>query len=72
MIESPVTQEIIEESTREAKREAIVNVLRARFGDGASAVHSELGPVEGGRLDELLRLAATCRTLASFRKQLSS
>lgn len=76
MIESPVIQEIIEESTRVAKREAarehILKFLEARFGAGARSVDAELKTVGEERLDEVIKLAATCRSLASFRKKLSS
>jgi predicted transposase YdaD len=72
MIESPVIQEIIADCERETRRKDIVNFLQARFGEAARAVQSELEAIEGAKLDELLRLAATCRSLASFRKKLSS
>ena len=72
MIESPVIHEILAERERETKREDIVSVLRTRFGDTAGTIQTELGSIEGTRLAELLKLAVTCRSLASFRKKLSS
>jgi hypothetical protein len=72
MIENPVIQEIIADSQRETKREAIVKILEARFGESARGIQSELETIDQARLDELLPLAATCRSLASFRKKLSS
>jgi hypothetical protein len=71
MIESPVIQEILAEREQDTKRKDIVSVLRARFGDTVQAVRSELDSVEGTKLDEMLKRAATCRSLASFRKKLT-
>jgi hypothetical protein len=83
MIESPLldelkaewTRELKAEWTREAKaewtREAILKILEARFGIAARALEAELKTVDEDRLDDLLSLAATCRTLASFRKKVS-
>jgi hypothetical protein len=71
MIESPVLQELREEWTREGKREATMRVLQARFGPAALALESQLKSVEDHRLDGLLDLAATCRSLGAFRKQLT-
>jgi hypothetical protein len=72
MVQSPVIQEIIAESQLETKRKAIVKVLHARFGDAGEAVRSEIEATTEPKLDDLLELAATCRSLASFRKKLSS
>jgi hypothetical protein len=72
MIESPVIQEILAERERETKRKDIAKFLEARFGESAQAVERELEAVDEPRLDEVLKLAATCRSLASFRKRLSS
>jgi len=68
MIESPVIQEII----ADCKREQIVKFLEARFGVAASDLKSPLNAVDDERLDDFLKLAATCRSLAAFRKKLSS
>ena len=68
MIESPVIQEIVGES----KREAIVRFLQARFGVAAQALDAELKTVQDERLDDAIELAAKCRSLASFRKKLSA
>jgi hypothetical protein len=72
MIESPVIQEILAEREHETTRKAIARFLEARFGEPAQAIQSELEAIDQARLDELLPLAATCRSLASFRKKLSS
>ena len=72
MIESPVLQELRKEWTTEGKRDAIAKVLQARFGSVASALEPELKSVQDDRVDNLLDIAATCRGLASFRKQLKS
>jgi len=79
MIESPLLEELKAEWTREATREAtrettrknILKILEARFGIAARALEAELKTVDEDRLDDLLSLAATCRTLASFRKKVS-
>ncbi len=68
MIESPVIQEIV----AERQREDIVKVLKARFGTAASSAEAEVSAVDVEKLDDTLNLAATCRSLASFRKKLSS
>ncbi|MGA2701643.1 MAG: hypothetical protein ABSH35_11170 [Isosphaeraceae bacterium] len=75
MIESPLLDELKAEWTREVTREttrkAILKILEARFGIAAQALQAELKTVDADRLDDLLSLAATCRTLASFRKKVS-
>jgi predicted transposase YdaD len=76
MIESPVLRELKEEWTREATREAAIEdlttVLVARFGAKAGALEAELKAIDdASRLKELIKLAATARTLSSFRKQLT-
>src|SRR5271157_1775291 len=75
MIESPLLEELKAEWTRELKaewtREAILKFLEARFGIAARALEAELKTVDEDRLDDLLSLAATCRTLASFQKKVS-
>jgi hypothetical protein len=68
MIESPVIQEIVADS----KREDIVKVLETRFGTSARTLEPALTAVNPEHLDEVLKLAVTCRSLASFRKRLSS
>jgi hypothetical protein len=76
MIESPLYQEVVEESRREgaieAKREAILDFLVGRFGPTAKALEVELNAVELDRLDDLVKFVAKCRNLAAFRKRLLS
>jgi len=73
MIESPLLQELKAEWTRETTIEALIEILVARFGSKAQALETELKAVgDEARLKELLKHAATCRTLSSFRKELSS
>ncbi len=72
MIESPVIQEILADSKREAAREDILKVLETRFGPSARTLEPEVTAVDPDKLDEALKLAVTCRSLASFRKKLSS
>jgi hypothetical protein len=68
MIESPLLQEIL----ADVRREDIVTVLTSRFGSGAAELQVDLKSIEDGdRLNELIRLSASCRSLKSFRKNLS-
>jgi hypothetical protein len=84
MIESPLyqelkeewTREVVEKTTREATRAAMITnlmtVLVARFGSKAEALETELKAIaDEARLRELVKQAATCRSLAAFRKQLA-
>jgi hypothetical protein len=71
-IGSPILREIIDESTRETVVEDVTTVLVARFGSEAEALEPQLKAIDdAARLKELLRHAAKCRTLGSFRKQLA-
>jgi len=72
VIESPTLQELEAEWKRKTRQEDILNVLVARFGNVGETLEDELKNVDFNRLDELVKLAAKCRSLASFRKQLSS
>ena len=77
MIESPVLQELKEEWTRDAalqtSRRDIVDVLAARFGPEAEDLAAELEAIaDNARLKELVKLAAICSDLASFRKELAA
>jgi hypothetical protein len=76
MIESPVLQELKEEWTREAAREAVIGDLMTflvgRFGDKAGELENSLKAIDdASRLKELVKHAATARSLNSFRKQLA-
>jgi hypothetical protein len=76
MIESPVLQELKAEWTREAalqtNRRAIVDFLVARFGPQAEAIATPLETIaDDARLKELVKLAALCSDLPSFRKELT-
>ncbi len=55
----------------QARREDIATILRARFGVSAQELEPVLKEIDEAQLDDLLDLAATCRSLASFRKKLS-
>jgi hypothetical protein len=72
MIESPVLQELKEEWTREAAIEDFMTFLVGRFGEKAAALENSLKAIDdASRLKELIKHAATARSLNSFRKQLS-
>jgi predicted transposase YdaD len=81
MIESPLYQELKEELTREAARAAsretaienLMTFLTGRFGARAEALKTELSAIDDqALLRELVGHAATCRSLASFRKKLAN
>ncbi len=64
--------DVKEEWTREATIENLTTILVARFGAKAGALEAELKAIDdASRLKELIKLAATARTLSSFRKQLA-
>jgi hypothetical protein len=76
MIESPILQELKEEWSKarelETKRKYILDALDARFGVTALEIEPLLKEIDENHLDEMHKLAATCRSLAAFRKKLSS
>jgi hypothetical protein len=76
MIQSPLYQEIVEDSKKEglteARQEDIMDALVRRFGPSAQALEVEVKAVEFDRLRDLHGFAVTCRSLASFRKRLLS
>ena len=81
MIESPVLQELKAEWTREvpgscpleAKRRTLVHVLVARFGPEAEEIATRLETIaDEARLKDLIKLAAYCADLQSFRKELAA
>ena len=69
MIESPLLDELKAEWTR-ARREH-TQVPRCSFRARCRGVEDELKAIDERRLEDVLSLAATCRSLASFRKKLS-
>jgi hypothetical protein len=76
MIESPVLQELKAEWTHEgackAQRRNIMDILVARFGAVAEDLSTELEVIQDeGRLRELVKAAALCPDLESFRKRLA-
>ena len=81
MIESPLLQELKKEWTEEGKREgkregeieSLVTVLMRRFGTQAAALQTEIMAIaDDTRLKDLIEHAATCRSLAAFRKKITS
>jgi hypothetical protein len=68
-----VKEEWTREATREAAIENLMTVLVARFGDKAGALENSLKAIDdAARLKELIKHAATARSLNSFRKQLGN
>ena len=50
-----------------------MTVLIRRFGEQAEALETDIGATtDDSRLKELIAHAATCRSLAAFRKKLTS
>ena len=73
MIESPVLQELKAEWTREDKRRTIVDFLVERFGPEAEEIATQLETIaDDARLKKLIKLAAVCSDLPSFRKELAA
>jgi hypothetical protein len=72
MIHSPLYQEIVEESSRETRQQDILDLLEVRFGPETKDLEALLRTIAFDRLREIHRFAATCRSLASFRKRLLS
>jgi len=63
-----------EKAAKAARQSSINNILTflaARFGDEARALAPELDAVDETRFDDLVRSAATCSDLASFREFLA-
>jgi predicted transposase YdaD len=79
MIESPILQELREEWTKEGEIEGgikmrrvdILKFLKGRFGVAALEFEPLLQESDEEQLDKMVDLAATCRSLAAFRKKLS-
>lgn len=73
MFESPLIQEIVTKEVTRVRHDSILRVLKARFRpvppDLATAVQ-EIGAA--WQLDKLVRYAATCPDLESFRARLRS
>ena len=73
MIESPVLQELKAEWTREDKRRTILDFLVERFGPEAEEIATQLETIaDDTRLKKLIKLAALCTDLQSFRKELAA
>ena len=82
MIESPLVQELKKEWTEDAMRkgmregmregetQALMTVLAQRFGAEAAGLETEIRATDDARLKDLIEYAATCRSLAAFRKKL--
>jgi len=69
---SPVLQEIFTEFRRKGLIEALMTLLLARFNTEARGMKTGLEAINDEvRLKELIKLAATCPDLESFRKQLA-
>jgi hypothetical protein len=81
---SPILQEIIDDVVRRGEREgerigkrkgnenAVIIVLVTRFGPEAEAVKAELKTIRADRLEKLIKLAAICPDLDSFRKRVAA
>jgi hypothetical protein len=73
MIESPLIQELVTETTLQTMRRAIVRILLGRFGTLPAELEAELRIVTNEKqLDELLSYSVQCPDLAAFRAKLVS
>jgi hypothetical protein len=73
MIESPLIQEIVEESKQAARVEGILDILQGKFGPVEPRVSAGLAQVkEKERLKRLLLQAATCANLQVFEEALQN
>jgi hypothetical protein len=71
MIESPLIQEIVEESRRAESVENIVHILQGKFGPVGPEISAGLAQLKDkDRIMRLLLQAATCATLGDFEKEL--
>jgi flagellar biosynthesis/type III secretory pathway protein FliH len=66
------TEEGKREGKREGEIESLMTVLIRRFGAQAEALETEITAIANdARLKDLIEHAATCRSLAAFRKKLT-
>jgi hypothetical protein len=71
MIESPLIQEIVEESEQRATALAIGKVLKARFGATPDTIQPRLTQIKDAkRLERLIHRAALCMNLQEFEERL--
>jgi hypothetical protein len=71
MIESPLIQEIVEESERTGRVKTLIDVLETRFGATTPTITAGLDQVKGEeRLVRLTRQAVVCRDLQVFEDSL--
>jgi hypothetical protein len=69
MLEIPFLDEIVMEKTRETAQQNIVTFLAARFGDVPPDVIEGIESIDDQmQLRDLVRLAASCPDLATFRE----
>lgn len=71
MIESPLIQEIVQESQRTARFQSVVDVLESRFNTVPESISAGLQQVkELEALSRLIRFGSTCASLEVFEKAL--
>ena len=72
MRESPFYQEIMEEGAQNARREAVLEALKLRFGAKAAKEFEEaVNRLEHAeQLKELLKIAIKCKSVSQFRRAL--
>jgi hypothetical protein len=71
MIESPLINKIVAESTRKNTQETILAVLKARFGAVPEGIAERLRKLRSQKkLKALVKQAALCPDLDAFRQQL--
>ncbi len=75
MIDSPLIKEIVAENTQkvrqEARQEAIIDILQARFNQVPEGIVQQLRNIRAGKkLQALVKHAAQCADLEAFRRRL--
>ncbi len=71
IIETPLIQEIVEDSKREDRVSLIIQVLQEKFGPVGPNISAGLAQVkEMEKLPRLLLHAATCKSLQDFEQRL--
>jgi hypothetical protein len=71
--DSPLIQQLLAEHVTAARRKDILIALTARFGPLTEELREALQVIENkSKLDELVRSAASCPDLATFRARLQA
>jgi hypothetical protein len=73
MIDSPILSELIDEKVTEGRQQAVLEVLEARFGPVPLEVVRRVKEVtDADQLSQLIKQAARCPNLETFRQALGT